>query len=58
MKDLVHEYLQSREIKALLYKHRGLRKFLEVHSGNRVEEVDDFITLNDVLNVERANGFV
>lgn len=52
------EYLQSDEIKALLFKHRRLCRFLEVHSGNRVKFVSDFINLNDVLNVERANGFV
>lgn len=54
----VDEYLQSDEIKALLLKHRRLCKFLEVHSGNRVKFVNDFINLNDVLNVESANGFV
>lgn len=58
MKRKADQYLQSDEIKALLFKHRRLCRFLEKHSGDRVRNVDDFINLNDVLNVERENGFV
>lgn len=58
VKQMGEKYLESDEIKALLVKHRRLCKFLEVHSGNRVKTVDDFINLNDVLNVEHSNGFL
>lgn len=58
VKQMSDQYLQSDEIKALLLKHRRLCKYLEVHSGNQVRDVSDFVTLYDVLNVERANGFM
>lgn len=57
LSQLAERYLKTDEIKALLLKYRGLRRFMEYHSQNRVRFVNDFVIFNDVLNVEHSNGF-
>lgn len=56
IKEMAYKFLESSEIKALLWKYRKLRHFIQFNSKSPVKTVNDFIKFNDALNVERSQN--
>lgn len=52
------QHLYSPEIKSLMEENRPLIEFLERHSGMKVENLDNLLTIYYVLSAQKRRGLV
>lgn len=54
---LLDEYLESRNVVGIWKKHGSLIKYIEKHSGKRIDSFRDISHIYDTLHVEHLKGF-